>query len=94
MSDLHHDDSVQGPCIVTFDGRILELFTQREGGKERMIVGMLHVDVGEPNRKGRRDVKFTCLPGFRSGGGFYLTVEADQWAAVEPFVREVEAALG
>ena len=68
MSDLHHDDPVQGPCIVTFDGRILELFTQREGGKERMIVGMLHVDVGEPNRKGRRDVKFTCAPGFRSGG--------------------------
>jgi hypothetical protein len=27
MSDLHHDDLVQGPCIVTFDGRILELFT-------------------------------------------------------------------
>ena len=94
MSDLHHDDPVQGPCIVTFDGRILELFTQREGGKERMIVGMLHVDVGEPNRKGRRDVKFTCAPGFRSGGGFFLTVEAEQWAAVEPFVREVEAALG
>jgi hypothetical protein len=68
-------------------------FTAREGGKERMIVGMLNVNVGDPNRHGRRDVKFTCLPGSRSGGGFYLTVTEEQWPAVEPFVREVEAAL-
>ena len=71
MSDLHHDDSVLGPCIVTFDGRDPRALHQREGGKERLIVGMLHVEVGEPNRKGRRDVKFTCAPGFRSGGGFF-----------------------
>jgi hypothetical protein len=93
MSDLAHDDSVQGPCIVTFDGRILELFTQRSAGAQRMIVGMLNLKVDGPDRKGRREVKFTCLPGFRSGGGFVLWVAEDQWPAVEPFVREVEAAL-
>jgi hypothetical protein len=38
-------------------------------------------------------VKFTCAPGFRSGGGFFLTVDEEQWPAVEAFVREVEAAL-
>ncbi len=58
-----------------------------------MIVGMLHVTSASPDRKGRRDVKFTCSPGFRSGGGFYLTVAEEQWPSVEPFVREVEAAL-
>ena len=93
MSDLRHDDSIIGMCIVSFDGRVLELFNERTADAQRLIVGMLHVKVDEPDRKGRRDVKFTCNSGFRSGGGFRLVADETQWAAVEPFVREVEAAL-
>lgn len=90
MPDLAHDDPVFGPCIVTFDGRILELFTERGVSDRRMIVGMLHVDVGEPNRKGRREIGFTAAPRNR-GNGFKLWADAEQWAGIEPFVREVAA---
>ncbi len=93
MSDLQHDDSIIGRCILTFDGRVLELFNERTADAQRLIVGMLNVEVDQPDRKGRRDVKFTCNTGFRSGGGFRIVVDETQWPAVEPFVREVEAAL-
>ena len=93
MSDLVHADPVIGQVIYTFDGRVLEKFSERTATAERMIVGLLHVQVDEPNRKGRRQVMFSCLPNGR-GGGFTLWVNEDQWPAVEPFVREVVGALG
>lgn len=92
VTDLAHDDPVLGPAIVTFDGRILELFTRRGGSEARLIVGLLDVEVGEPNRKGRREVLFSAGRGGR-GGGFALWAQEEQWAAVEPFVREVEATV-
>jgi hypothetical protein len=92
VTDLVHDDPVLGPAIVTFDGRILELFTRRGGSEARLLVGLLSVDVGEPNRKGRREVMFSAGTE-RRGGGFALWAQEEQWAAVEPFVREVEAAV-
>lgn len=90
--DLAHDDPVIGRCIVTFDGRVLELFNERSAEAKRMIVGLLHVGVDEPNRKGRRQVTFTCAPN-RRGGGFTIWAEPEQWVAVEPFVAVVTAAV-
>jgi hypothetical protein len=92
MSDLVHQDSLQGPCIVTFDGRVLELFNELKGSAERLIVGMLYVYVAGPDRKGRRQVNFTCVAESRAGGGFELRFTEDQWASAEPFVREVATA--
>ena len=31
MTDLPHEDPVIGRCLLTFDGRVLELFTECEG---------------------------------------------------------------
>jgi hypothetical protein len=92
MLELAHDDSLLGQLILTFDGRVLEKFEDRSAAAERMIVGLLYIEVTSPDRKGRRDVWFTCRPN-RKGGGFRLTVAEDQWPGVEPFVREVGAAL-
>ena len=92
MPELSHADTVQGHVIVTFDGHVLEKFSERTSTTERMIVGMLHVEVDGPDRKGRREVWFTCRPNKR-GGGFNLWATEEQWPAVEPFVREVAAAL-
>jgi hypothetical protein len=92
MSELVHADPVIGQVIFTFDGRVLEKFSERTATAERMILGLLHVQVDEPNRKGRRQVMFSCLPGGR-GGGFTLWATEEQWPAVEPFVNEVTAAL-
>ena len=93
MTDLAHHDPVLGACILTFDGRILELFSEREGTAGRMIVGLLHVTVDEPNRKGRRQISFATGPG-RRGGGFTIWALDEQWAAVEPFVRKVRNVTG
>ena len=91
MPDLTHDDPVAGRVILTFDGRILEKFSERSATAERMIVGLLNVQVGEPNRKGCREIMFSAQPN-RRGGGFTIWADEPQWAAVEPFVRDVEAA--
>ena len=91
MPDLTHDDPVAGRVIFTFDGRILEKFSERTATAERMIVGLLHVQINDPNRKGRREISFSCLPN-RRGGGITLWAEEDQWPADEPFVRAVAAA--
>jgi len=58
-----------------------------------MIVGLLHVTVDEPNRKGRRQISFATGPG-RRGGGFTIWALEEQWPNVEPFVREVRHATG
>jgi hypothetical protein len=92
MPDLVHADPVIGNVIVTFDGRVLECFSERDATSTRMIVGLLHLQVEGPNRKGRREVKFSGAPNNR-GGGFVLWVDEEQWPAVEPFVNEVAAAL-
>jgi hypothetical protein len=92
VSEIAYEDPVQGPALLAFDGRILELFTVRGASEGRLIVGMLHVDVGEPNRKGRREIMFSAGPG-RRGGGVTVWVDEDAWPALEPLVREVEAAV-
>jgi len=94
MSDVRYDDAVIGPSLLAFDGRILELFTARDGSKHRMIVGMLFVTVDQPNRHGRREIRFRALPGFRGGGGFTIWVAPDQWSLVEPLLHEVRTATG
>jgi hypothetical protein len=94
MSDVRYDDAMIGPCLLTFDGRILELFTARDGSKHRMIVGMLFVRVDEPNRHGRREISFRAAPGSRGGGGFTVFLAAEQWPVVQPFVDEVKEATG
>jgi hypothetical protein len=93
MIELSHADDILGQVILTFDGRVLEKFSERSATAERMIVGLLHLEVAGPDRKGRRELWFTCRPR-RRGGGFRLIVTEDQWAGVEPFVRDVGAALG
>ena len=92
MSDLDHDDPIQGRCIFSFDGRVLEKFSERDASAARMIVGMLHMQIDGPDKKGKRTVKFSGAPNNR-GGGFVIWSAAEQWPAVEPFVTEVAAAL-
>ena len=92
MTDFAYEDPILGPAVVTFDGRVLELFTEREASTARLIVGMLHVQVDDPDRKGRRDVWFTCGPR-RRGGGCRLLLPAEEWERFEPWLAEVVAAL-
>ena len=92
MDDFPHDDPILGPCIVTFDGHVLELFSEREAGMARLVVGMIHLQVDDPDRKGRREVWFTCGPN-RRGGGFRLVFGKEQWPGFEPWLDAFVAAV-
>ncbi|MBK8294505.1 MAG: hypothetical protein IPK93_06915 [Solirubrobacterales bacterium] len=91
MTDIAFDDSIQGQTILTFDGLVVELFTERFGSVARLIVGLLRVEVGNVDRRGNQSV--TMVPG-NKGGGFTLTVPAAAWPQVQPVVEEIRSAAG
>ncbi len=92
MDDFPHDDPILGPSIVSFDGHVVELFTERSGSVARLVAGMIFLQVDDPDRKGRREVWFTCGPN-RRGGGFRLMFGEEQWAGFEPWLRQLAATL-
>jgi hypothetical protein len=92
VHQLEYLDNVQGVVVATFDGLVLEVFTDRLGSTTRLHRRLLHVAVDGPDRKGRHEVKLTTQPKGR-GGGTTLFVPADAWAQVEPFLAAVAAAV-
>lgn len=93
VPDLAFDDELLGRVVLAFDGRVLEVFTERAGSVCRLVVGLLHLDVEEPDRKGRRRVLVRSMPGGK-GSGATLTVGPDAWPAVGGWVDRVRPALG
>lgn len=92
VEDLAFDDLLLGAVVVTFDGRVLEVFTERAGSVCRLVVGLLHLDAEDADRKGRRRVLVRSMPGGK-GSGATLTVGPDDWHAVRAWVDRVRAAL-
>lgn len=92
MSDVRFEDASIGDVILSFDGRIVERFRYVTAETERLHVGMLVVEVTEPNRKGVREVWCTAGPN-RRGGGFRVCVHDADWPVIEPVVSEIRAAL-
>jgi len=83
--------------VLTFDGRVLEIFgalTTNEVtlSSGRWHVGCAHLEISEPDRIGRRAVKLFHSPDpWRSQAT--LTIEAEDWATVGPFFLQVAAAF-
>jgi hypothetical protein len=76
--------------LYTFDGRILELFGFFGQGGLRLHVRNLALEVGEPNRKGKRGVSLSQR---RGGGGVGLSVSEADWVTLGPFLDRVRAAI-
>jgi len=91
MTDITFEDQIQGWTILTFDGQVVELFTERFGSVSRLKVGLLWVQVGTVDRRGNQSV--TMVPG-NKGGGFTLTVPAAAWPQVQPVIEEIRLATG
>jgi hypothetical protein len=91
LQQLEFTDSVRGPSVVTWDGLVLEVFTEQAGSGGRLHARLLHVTVKGPDRKGRYEVALTTKPG-GSGGGTTLFVSGDDWPDVQPFIEAVAAA--
>lgn len=91
MTDVAYEHHLLGASVLSFDGRVVENFTFQVGSAGRLILGLLHVSVDGPDRKGRTTAKFTAGANGR-GGGFHVVADEANWALIEPLVREIEAA--
>ncbi|HEX8122586.1 MAG TPA: hypothetical protein VF549_15105 [Solirubrobacteraceae bacterium] len=85
MDEVWADD-----ILLTFDGRVVEVFGFP--GSESIRFHVLNLDLASdgPDRKGRYSV--TLEPASR-GGGCQLDVPEEDWVAVGPFLDRVLAAM-
>lgn len=77
--------------LIAFDGRVVEVFGHSTHPSYRFHVQNVVVEVGEPNRKGRRALQLD--PASKYSGGCRLDVPAEDWPQVEPLVAEILAAM-
>ncbi len=77
--------------LLTFDGTVVEVFGFPSHASVRFHVRNIVVEVGEPNRKGRRALQFD--PASKYSGGVRMDVPPEDWPAVEPVVQEILAAM-
>ncbi|MDO9352353.1 MAG: hypothetical protein Q7T55_01570 [Solirubrobacteraceae bacterium] len=92
MTDISYEDAILGASVLSFDGRVLEMFNWQSGSAGRLNSKLLYVEVEGPDKKGRRSIIFSCAPSKR-GGGFRVLVDESQWPRLEPLVNEVSLAV-
>lgn len=91
MSDVRFRDQNLGAMILCFDGRIVEVFSTRQSTAVRFHVGMLVLEVGEPDQKGRTRVDLAPVkPGHN---GVRLILDDSDRLLVEPLLDEIRLAL-
>ncbi|HEX2084051.1 MAG TPA: hypothetical protein VHF89_00070 [Solirubrobacteraceae bacterium] len=85
MEEVWADD-----VLLTFDGRVVEVFGFPGSESIRFHVLNLEVAAEGPDRKGRYTLKLE--PAMR-GGGCHIPVPEQDWPEVAPFVDRVLAAM-
>ena len=89
MSGVDIQEVWAGDILLAFDGRVLEVFGFPGSESLRFHVRNLELAI-EEGRDGRHTV--LAKPAMR-GGGCRFDVEAGDWAAVEPLLEAVLAAM-
>ncbi len=88
MHELVFEDAIFGNVIVTFDGRVLELFRPGMGSVHRMHVRHLaRIEQRGPDRRGNYTADFSPI----ERGGFKLTVPGDVWPQVTDLIGRMGA---
>ena len=91
--EVAYRDGAHGDTVLTFDGSVLEMFTEKKFTSiARCHVKMLWIQVEGPNRKGYYEVNASTSPG--GLGGFEAYVPADDWPRVGELLNAVAAAGG
>lgn len=90
MRELAFEDLIHGPVVLTFDGRVVELFVTQRGSIARIHIRQLLCEATGPDRKGHFKVTFFYSSG--RVGGFDLTVASETWRSLHPLVTEIYAA--
>ena len=81
-----------GDNLLAFDGTVLELFGHPATPSSRWHVRALDLEVGAPDKKGRRMLQLRATT--KHSGRLGLEVPPEDWSAVEPFLDRVLAAMG
>lgn len=87
MSEISVHDLVHGRVIVTFDGTVVEVFTERHASVQRFHRSMLTLNFSGPDRNDRYQVQLST--GRSAGAGFDLTIDAAGWTATHGFWTEL-----
>jgi hypothetical protein len=90
MREIRFADQNLGVCVLAFDGRVVEVFSEN-GTSSRLHVLMLTIDVRGPDRKDRYVIDMA--PRQRGHGAVRLVVSADVYASLGPVIAEVGVAL-
>jgi hypothetical protein len=85
------DEVWAGDSLLAFDGRVVEVFGFSGSESIRFHVRNVELEVGEPDRKGRRSVRIK--PASRGSGGCMFEVSEEDWPSVGPFLDRVLAAI-
>lgn len=84
------DEVWSGATLLTFDGRVLELFGFPGSLSMRFHVSNMELSVDPPDGKGRH---WVGLRATRGSGGCNFHVEPGDWPEVGPFLDRVFAAI-
>ncbi len=76
--------------LVVFDGQVLEVFGFRGERNVRFHVRNLSIDVGGPDRKGRRMVQLKART--KGSGGLGFEISEEDWAEAGPLLERVREA--
>ena len=90
MREIRFADDNLGVCVLTFDGRVVEVFSEN-GTSSRLHVLMLTIDVRGPDRKDSYVIDMA--PAHRGHGAIRLVVASDVYAALEPVIAEVGSSV-
>lgn len=80
-----------GDNLLVFDGAVLELFGHPASPSARWHVRALELDVGEPDRKGRRSLTIRATA--RYSGAHGIEIAPEDWSQVDPLLDRVLAAM-
>jgi hypothetical protein len=88
MHEVEFNDAIFGHVVVSFDGRVLELFRPGLGSAHRMHARHLaRVEQSGPDRRGNYTADFCPI----QRGGFKLTVPGDAWPQVTNLINTIAA---
>lgn len=82
------EELVLDKYVLTFDGRVVEVFHEGTAATTRFHVRFLSVHANGPDRKGRFDI--TLAPGPEPYNGVKLTVDGARMPEVQAFVENVK----
>lgn len=78
-----------GESVLSFDGRVLEVFGYQGQDSVRYHAANLQIDVGDPDKHGKRIVQ---LKPRTKGAGCALGISAEDWAGAGPLLEQARIA--